>query len=116
MLNIDSLYRNPPLGSFEKSRKSSNSLDFLNNPISVGNYINHRTNEQFANLIYFEYEFSEKFPSEFRYLLPNCYFGHVDRSVANMPWMHAVLLISIRKITNEELFSDYLFIGKEKVS
>jgi hypothetical protein len=107
-----------PLGNFGKLEKrlSNDSLDFLNNPIAVGNYINHRTEDKFPNLMYFEYEFSANFPAELRYLLPNCYFGHVDRSVVNMPTSHAMLLISVRKIANEELFSDYLFIGKETIS
>jgi hypothetical protein len=37
----------------------------------------------------------------------------VDRTAVKMPTSHAILMISLGKLENEELFSDYLFIGKE---
>lgn len=62
--------------------------------------------------MYFEVEFPFEYPLEYRKYLPNVHFVHKDIE-PGVACLKAVSAIALRRISNEELFSDYCFIGRE---
>jgi len=62
--------------------------------------------------MYFELDLPNDFPLHYRRLIPNVTFAQQDY-IPGTPFIRGVCLVTLREIKNEELFSDYCFIGRQ---
>lgn len=99
-----------------------NEFDAYKNPLSVGHVINHSNT---PNVMYFEVDIpistnnlpahldaSLVLPTHLRQYLPNVYYN-MD-AMGSLPVMKTVVLVTLRNIENEELFTHYCFVGREQ--
>uniref|UniRef100_A0A8C8VDM3 SET domain containing 9 n=1 Tax=Pelusios castaneus TaxID=367368 RepID=A0A8C8VDM3_9SAUR len=75
----------------------------VQNPLSVGQYVNNCSHNKTANVCYQEFDVPECFPIELKQYLPNITYSH------DVPApLRCVVLVSLREIEQgEELFSNY---------
>jgi len=98
-------------------------------PIALGQLINHYhplnntsvDNSNYApNVMYCEFEFPASFPEHLRHLLPHVnYEGALvqEETKANRGYLtKSIAMISLREICDEELFSDYRWVGVPRTS
>lgn len=95
------------------------------NPLNQGQMINHgkiydpqtKAHKDAQNVTYFEYFLPPKFPQKLRGFIPNLYFSLDNCELCSdvEEGLKMVVLISTRDIKNEELFSDYNWIGRPSI-
>ena len=84
------------------------STEGLENPLSVGQFINNRTKNTPPNVTYQEVDIPfERLPLQLWRFLPNIWYGS-GNIVGDHSFLRTVALVSIREINEgEELFSSY---------
>lgn len=75
------------------------------NPFGWGHLINH---SDVPNVMYFEYQFPPDTPAHYLSFIPNVFYSSKDPACA----VKTVVLMAMRRIRDEELFSNYNFIGR----
>lgn len=80
----------------------------MKNPLNSGQLINCASDGNKANVMYYEYDFTIDFPIHLRKYIPNVSYNSNQKGDL---LVKSILMISLRDIENEELFSDYSFIG-----
>lgn len=95
---------------FEHINIKTHDLSRFRNPYGIGNYVNHPAPGVQPNLMAYSYDFPDEFPDDLKPYVPNEYHtppkGFFRRPGVHM---HALLLISRRKIENEELLLNYRY-------
>lgn len=83
------------------------------NPLNTGHFINCASGKQRANVMYYEYDFMvDDYQLEYRKFIPNVsYLPPVDETIL----VKSIVMIALNTLENEELFSDYAFIGKKPI-
>jgi len=110
----------------DSSRRTIN-FEFLRNPLSVGHYINHYFDNTLPcqknqpstcspNVMLFEFAFPSDFPIEFRNFIPHVHYRQCSTYSGEFAPIRSVALISLRNLHDEELLSDYCFIGYQRAS
>ncbi len=61
------------------------------------------------NVMYYELNLLQ-FPLHLKYLIPNAFYRSFP--LEEMPSLKAIAMVTMRDVEDEELFSDYCFIGK----
>lgn len=92
----------------EQTNNQNKKYLFLN-PLAVGHYINHNSSN---NVMYFEFEFPPNFPLNLKQFIPNVYYNSNFNNLSYS--VKSIALITIRDVQDEELFSDYCFVGKNE--
>lgn len=87
-------------------------------PINQGQMINHGDTIDLQNVCYFEYFLPPKFPPHLRQFIPNLYLNmdNAEMCMDVEEGLKMIVLLSTRDIENEELFSDYNWIGNCKTT
>jgi hypothetical protein len=82
-------------------------------PLNHGNMINHRPTPERQNVTYMEFFLPPKFPPPLRSFIPNVYLNLENCELCSdvEEGLKMVVLVSLRDIKDEELFSDYNWIG-----
>lgn len=96
-------------------RRNSNllALPTLINPLNSGQLINCASDGKRANVMYYEYDFTFDFPLHLRKYIPNISYN--SNQMEDL-LVKSILMISLRDIENEELLSDYSFIGSKLIT
>jgi len=76
------------------------------NPFALGHLINHNSP---ANVMYFEHDFPRDFPEHLWHWIPNIYYG------GSAGVLKGIVLITLRDVYGEELFTNYQFIGTNDI-
>lgn len=81
----------------------------MNNPLAQGNYANH---SDAPNICYMAFDFPSTFPPPLQSYIPNVFLRHRTYRVKDEPYMNSAVLVTLREVSNEEIFGHYCFIGK----
>ena len=96
---------------YEHIAIKSKTLEKFRNPYGIGQYVNHPAPGVQPNLMSYSYDFPVEFPEALRPYIPNDYYEEPS-GLSRRPGiiMHAVILVSVRKVAQgEELLLNYRF-------
>lgn len=108
--------------SAPSTREPENDLELFytlnRNPLNHGNMINHRPTKEQQNVTYFEYFLPPKFPQHLRSFIPNIYLNMENAELCTdvEEGLKMIVLVTTKDVEDEELFSDYNWIGRAPVN
>src|SRR3990167_1662460 len=88
--------------------ESPSPLGRFSNPLATGHFINCASDGKRANVMYFDFNFNYTFNQK-RKFIPN--IGYSNSLDDDEVLVKSLLIVSLRRIQDEELFTDYSFIG-----